>query len=164
VNLFYGTGIPACIVVIDKEGAQSRKGIFMVDASNGFIKDGPKNRLREQDIHKIVDAFNKEIELPRFSRMVSLDEIEKKNEFNLNLSRYIDSQTLEDLEDIRGHLEGGIPQMMSRRSNATGKSALTSASRYLSSDVPAISTLLSKKHPSNPLSTTTLSSWPIFGA
>ena len=58
-NLFYGTGIPACIVVIDKEDAQSRKGIFMIDASGGFMKDGPKNRLRSMDIHKIVDVFNK---------------------------------------------------------------------------------------------------------
>jgi type I restriction enzyme M protein len=56
-NLFYGTGIPACIVVIDKKDAQARKGIFMIDASQGFMKDGPKNRLRAQDIHKIVDAF-----------------------------------------------------------------------------------------------------------
>ena len=60
-NLFYGTGIPACIVVIDKEDAHARKGIFMIDASGGFMKDGPKNRLRAQDIHKIVDVFNKQI-------------------------------------------------------------------------------------------------------
>lgn len=70
-NLFYGTGIPACIVVIDKKDAAARKGIFMIDAAQGFIKDGPKNRLRSQDIHKIVDAFNKQIVIPGFSRMVS---------------------------------------------------------------------------------------------
>jgi type I restriction enzyme M protein len=64
-NLFYGTGIPACIIVLDKEGANARKGIFMIDASKGFIKDGNKNRLREQDIHKIVDTFAKQIEVPR---------------------------------------------------------------------------------------------------
>src|SRR5262249_26955945 len=90
-NLFYGTSIPACIVVIDKEGAHTRKGIFMVDASAGCMKDGPKNRLRAQDIHMIVDAFTKRIEIPRYSRMVSFEEIEE-NEFNLNLPRYIDSQ------------------------------------------------------------------------
>jgi type I restriction enzyme M protein len=71
-NLFYGTGIPACILVLDKEGAAGRKGIFMIDASKGFIKDGPKNRLRAQDIHKIVDAFTRQLELPRYSRMVPL--------------------------------------------------------------------------------------------
>ena len=107
-NLFYGTGIPACIVVVDKEGAQARKGVFMIDASAGFIKDGPKNRLRDQDIHKIVDVFAKGLEIPKYSRMVSLEEIEK-NDFNLNLPRYIDSQQAEDLQDIEGHLRGGIP-------------------------------------------------------
>src|ERR1017187_1048363 len=90
-NLFYGTGIPACIVVIDKQDAHTRKGIFMIDASAGFLKDGPKNRLRAMDIHRIVDVFNKRLEVPKFSRMVSVDEIEK-NEFNLNLPRYIRSE------------------------------------------------------------------------
>ena len=108
-NLFYGTGIPACIVVVDKQDAHTRKGIFMIDASAGFMKDGPKNRLRAQDIHQIVDAFNKRLEVPKYSRMVSVDEIEK-NEFNLNLPRYIDSQQAEDLQDIEGHLKGGIPK------------------------------------------------------
>ncbi|MCW5678894.1 MAG: SAM-dependent DNA methyltransferase, partial [Xanthobacteraceae bacterium] len=69
-NLFYGTGIPACIVAIDKQDAPARKGIFMIDASGGFMKDGPKNRLRDQDIHKIVDTFNKRLEIPKYSRMV----------------------------------------------------------------------------------------------
>ncbi len=107
-NLFYGTGIPACIIVIDKEEAQNRKGIFMIDASAGFMKDGPKNRLRSQDIHKIVDVFTRQAEIPKYSRMVSFEEIEK-NEFNLNLPRYIDSQQAEDLQDIEGHLHGGVP-------------------------------------------------------
>ena len=107
-NLFYGTGIPACIVVIDKEDARSRKGIFMIDASGGFLKDGPKNRLRNMDIHKIVDVFNKTLDVPKYSRMVPFSEIEE-NEFNLNLPRYIDSQTSEDMQDIAGHLQGGIP-------------------------------------------------------
>jgi len=107
-NLFYGTGIPACIVVIDKEDAQARKGIFMIDASGGFMKDGPKNRLRAQDIHRIVDVFNKRLDVPKYARMVPVVEIER-NEFNLNLPRYIDSQTPEDVQDIAGHLQGGIP-------------------------------------------------------
>src|ERR1017187_7992807 len=107
-NLFYGTGIPACLVVVDKEGAAARKGIFMIDASGGFMKDGPKNRLRSQDMHKIVDVFTRRLEVYRYARMVSVDEIEK-NDFNLNLPRYIDSQTPEDTQDIAGHLQGGIP-------------------------------------------------------
>jgi type I restriction enzyme M protein len=108
-SLFYGTGIPACIIVIDKHDAPIRKGIFMIDASAGFLKDGNKNRLRAMDIHKIVDVWTKQLELPKYSRMVSVDEIEK-NEFNLNLPRYIDSGQVEDLQDIEAHLKGGIPQ------------------------------------------------------
>lgn len=107
-NLFYGTGIPACIIVIDKQNAASRRGIFMIDASQGFTKDGNKNRLRHQDIHKIVDVFNNQIELPRYSRMVSFDEIQT-NDYNLNIPRYIDTSEPEDIQDIEAHLHGGIP-------------------------------------------------------
>ena len=111
-NLFYGTGIPACIVVLDKENAAARKGIFMIDAAKGYRKDGPKNRMREQDIHRIVDTFRKQDEGdPRYARMVPLAEIaDPKNDYNLNLPRYIDSSEPEDLQDIDGHLRGGIPQ------------------------------------------------------
>lgn len=109
-NLFYGTGIPACIIVLDKEGANARKGIFMIDASKAFIKDGNKNRLREQDIHRIVDTFTKQAEVPRYARMVPVAEIsDQKNDYNLNLPRYIDSTEPEDIQDIDGHLRGGIP-------------------------------------------------------
>ena len=116
-NLFYGTGIPACVIVIDMENATAskylsndEKGIFMIDASKGFIKDGNKNRLREQDIHKITDVFNKQIKVPKFSRFVPYSEIsDPKNDFNLNIPRYIDSQEIEDIQDIEAHLQGGIP-------------------------------------------------------
>ncbi|MBD5781060.1 N-6 DNA methylase [Pelagicoccus sp. NFK12] len=108
-NLFYGTGIPACIIVLDKEQARERRPIFMIDASSGFMKDGNKNRLRSMDIHKIVDVFKKRIALPGYAREVPFEEIEK-NDFNLNLPRYIDSQAKEDIQDIEAHLRGGIPQ------------------------------------------------------
>jgi type I restriction enzyme M protein len=108
-NLFYGTGIPACIVVIDKREAGSRQGIFLVDASKGFSKDGPKNRLRERDIHKIVDVFTRQLELPGYSRFVGNGEI-AGHDYNLNLPRYIDSSEAEDLQDIEAHLRGGIPE------------------------------------------------------
>lgn len=107
-NLFYGTGIPACIIVVDKENAAGRTGLFMIDASKGYVKDGNKNRLRHQDIHKIVDVFNKQLEIAKFSRMVSVAEIEA-NDYNLNIPRYIDSSEAEDLQDIAAHLKGGIP-------------------------------------------------------
>ena len=110
-NLFFGTGIPACIIVLDKENAAGRRGVFMMDASRGFRKDGPKNRLREQDIHRIVDTFTRQVSVPRYARMVPIDEIaDPKNDFHLNLPRYINSTESEDLQDIDGHLRGGIPE------------------------------------------------------
>lgn len=109
-NLFYGTGIAACLIVIDKEDAGNRKDIFMIDANKGFIKDGNKNRLREQDIHKIVDNFNNCIEISKYSRIIPITEIaDPKNDYNLNIPRYIDSQEEEDLQDIEAHLLGDIP-------------------------------------------------------
>lgn len=109
-NLFYGTGIPACILILDKENAPARTGVFMIDASKGFIKDGNKNRLRSQDIHKIVDAFNNQREIERYARMVPMSEIaDLKNDYNLNIPRYIDSSAPEDLQDLHAHLHGGIP-------------------------------------------------------
>ncbi|ADV50573.1 type I restriction-modification system, M subunit [Cellulophaga algicola DSM 14237] len=107
-NLFYGTGIPAAIIFIDKENAANRKGIFMIDAGKGFIKDGNKNRLREQDIRRITDVFAAQKEVKGFSRMVSIEDI-SKNEYNLNIPRYIDNQEKEDIQDIEAHLKGGIP-------------------------------------------------------
>lgn len=109
-NLFYGTGIPACLIVLDKEDAQARTGIFMIDASKGFAKDGPKNRLRPRDMHKMIDAYTRGKEIVRYSRMVPVSEIsDPKNDYNLNISRYIDSAELEDIQDLRGHMHGGIP-------------------------------------------------------
>ena len=109
-NLFYGTGIPACILVIDKEYAAARRGVFMIDASGSFLKDGNKNRLRAQDIHRIVDVFNRQLDVPRYSRMVPVAEIAgPANEYNLNIPRYVDSIEPEDLHDLGAHLHGGIP-------------------------------------------------------
>jgi len=119
-NLFYGTGIPASIIVIDKATAQpiqfneegevtDGQSIFMIDASKGFIKDGNKNRLRHQDIHKIVDVFNKELIIEGYSRKVKIKTI-VANEYNLNIPRYIDSSEAEDLHDLSAHLKGGIPK------------------------------------------------------
>jgi type I restriction enzyme M protein len=108
-NLFYGTGIPACILVLDKERSGTRDGIFMIDGSEGYIKDGNKNRLRERDIHKIVDLSRGQKEEPGYSRFVPNEEI-RDNEYNLNIPRYIDNSTEEDIQDIEGHLKGGIPE------------------------------------------------------
>ncbi|WRA89434.1 type I restriction-modification system subunit M [Helicobacter pylori] len=87
-NLFYGTSIPACVIVLDKENARARKGVFLIDASKDFKKDGNKNRLREQDVQKVIDTFNALKEIPYYSKMVSLEEI-SANDYNLNIARYI---------------------------------------------------------------------------
>jgi type I restriction enzyme M protein len=108
-NLFYGTGIPACIIVINKTGAAERSGIFMIDASHDFVKDGNKNRLRERDIYKIVTTFRQQITENKYSRFVPISEICGKNDYNLNIPRYIDSSEREDLQSIEAHLHGGIP-------------------------------------------------------
>lgn len=108
-NLFYGTGIPACILIIDKENAGHRDSIFMIDASRDFIKDGNKNRLRERDVYKITAVYNQQIEIPKYSRNVPNTEVSRKNNYNLNIPRYIDSGAAEDLQSIDGHLNGGIP-------------------------------------------------------
>ena len=109
-NLFYGTGIPACIVVVDKAHARARKGVFLVDASRGFRKDGPKNRLRDQDVHRIVDVFNRQVDVPGYARMAPLAEIAAPaNDWNLNIPRYVDAGEPEDLHDLDAHLHGGVP-------------------------------------------------------
>ncbi len=108
-NLFYGTGIPACIIIIDKAAAKDSKGIFMIDAKDGFYKDGAKNRLREQDIQRIADAWAKEAKLSHFSRLVPYSEIEK-NEYNLNIPRYIQPRSTEIQQDLYAHLHGGLPK------------------------------------------------------
>ncbi|WP_272002866.1 type I restriction-modification system subunit M [Roseovarius sp. ZX-A-9] len=107
-NLFYGTGIPASIIVLDKSGACADRPVYMIDASRGFTKDGNKNRLRERDIHKITDAYTREAEIKGYSRLVPYAEI-TRNDFNLNIPRYIDGSDPEDLQDIEAHLKGGVP-------------------------------------------------------
>lgn len=108
-NLFYGTPIPACIIVIDKKNAADSAGIFMIDAKEGFEKDGAKNRLREQDIRKIIDVWNARADVPHYARLVPWAEIEA-NGCNLNLPRYIPAADSEVRQDIEAHLRGGVPE------------------------------------------------------
>lgn len=108
-NLFYGTGIPACIIIIDKKAAKDSKGIFMIDAKDGFYKDGPKNRLREQDIQRIYDAWVNGKPQDHFCRLVEYSEIEK-NGYNLNIPRYIQPRSTEIKQDLYAHVHGGLPK------------------------------------------------------
>ena len=107
-NIFFGTGIPASIIIIDKKNKDNRKGIFVIDAKDGFTKDGAKNRLREQDIKHIVDAWDAQQTIPHYCRLVEWSEIEK-NDYNLNISRYIQPIGTEIQHDIEAHLHGGLP-------------------------------------------------------
>lgn len=108
-NLFFGTGIPACIIIIDKEHAFNSKGIFMIDAKGGFEKDGAKNRLREMDIRRIEDVWEAHEDVPHYARFVSFEEIER-NGYNLNIPRYVVPEDTEILQDITAHLHGGLPR------------------------------------------------------
>lgn len=107
-NIFFGTGIPASIIIIDKKNKDSRKGIFFIDAKDGFKKDGAKNRLREQDIKRIVDAWDVQKPIDHYCRLVEWDEIER-NDYNLNIPRYIQPKDTEIQHDIEAHLHGGLP-------------------------------------------------------
>lgn len=107
-NLFYGTGIPACIIIIDKEHAAGSKGIFMIDAKEGFQKDGAKNRLREQDIKLIVDTWEAHEAVPHYAKFVPFADI-AANDYNLNIPRYVVPEDKEIRQDIYAHLHGGLP-------------------------------------------------------
>lgn len=98
-NLFYGTGIPPCILVIDKQDAHTQAGIFITDTSRDFPKDGNKNRLQSRAIRKIVDVFNDQIELLRYSQMVPATKVAGSvNDFSFKVSNYIDSREPKDIE------------------------------------------------------------------
>lgn len=108
-KLFFGTGIPASILVIDKRDAASRKGIFFIDAKEGYRKDGNMNRLREQDILRIIDAWDDHLDIPHYARLATWDEI-RANDYNLNIPRYITPRDTEVHHDIHCHLAGGLPE------------------------------------------------------
>lgn len=111
-NIFFGTGIPASIILLNKQGATDRKGIFFIDAKDGFVKDGNKNRLREQDIKRIVDTWNARKDVPHYAKFVPIsgENSIEANDYNLNIPRYIQPADTEIQQDIDAHLHGGIPK------------------------------------------------------
>lgn len=109
-NVFFGTGIPACIIMLNKKDAATRKGIFFIDAKDGFTKDGAKNRLREQDVKRIVDTWNRRQDVPHYACFVPMEDIKGKNDYNLNIPRYIKGHDSEVKHDITAHLSGGLPK------------------------------------------------------
>ena len=100
-NIFYGTGIPAAILVLNKAKSEERKGkILFIDGSNDFVKDGNKNKLRDEDIEKIVSTFDAFEDVEKYATVVDVETI-KENDCNLNISRYVDTTEEEEQVDIQ---------------------------------------------------------------
>jgi type I restriction enzyme M protein len=107
-NLFYGTGIPACVLVINKNGASKRKDVLFINADREFKEGKNQNSLRAEDIEKIAQVYRTRQNLDKYSRVVSFEELEKE-EWNLNIRRYVDNSPPPEPHDVRAHLHGGIP-------------------------------------------------------
>lgn len=105
-NIFFGTGIPTIIMVLKQK--RSNTDVLIVDASKGFIKVGKNNKLRASDIKRIVDVVTKRESVDKFSKVVCRDEI-RKNEYNLNIPRYVDSSGAAESWDIYASMFGGLP-------------------------------------------------------
>ncbi len=105
-NIFFGTGIPTIIMVLKQK--RTNTDVLVIDASKGFIKVGKNNKLQESDIRRIVDTVKNRVSIPKFSRVVSKDEI-RQNEYNLNIPRYVDSSEKPESYDIYATMFGGIP-------------------------------------------------------
>lgn len=105
-NIFFGTGIPTIIMVLKKKRAND--DVLIIDASKGFVKEGKNNKLRARDIKKIVDAYENRADIAKFSRKVSREEI-RKNDYNLNIPRYVDSSENAESVDVYATMFGGIP-------------------------------------------------------
>lgn len=108
-GLFYGTGIPACLLIINKKKPKKRKGkVLFINSELEFEEGKNQNTLREQDIAKIVEVFENFTEIKRYSKVVDISEIEE-NDFNLNIRRYADTSPPPEIFDVRAILHGGIP-------------------------------------------------------
>ncbi|MDB5342476.1 MAG: methylase [Schlesneria sp.] len=107
-NLFYGTGIPACVLVINKTGAKNRKQVHFINASREYKEGKAQNALRPEDIEKISQVYRSRQTLDKYSRLVPREELEQE-EFNLNIRRYVDNSPPPEPHDVRAHLHGGVP-------------------------------------------------------
>lgn len=108
-NLFYGTGIPACILVINKDRKDDKNKVLFINSDREFKEGKNQNKLRPEDIEKITYVFDNKIELEKYSRLVSISNLEEED-FNLNIRRYIDNSPDPEPQDIKAHLHGGIPK------------------------------------------------------
>nr|WP_229234761.1 type I restriction-modification system subunit M [Candidatus Methanoliparum sp. LAM-1] len=109
-KLFYNVSIPACVVVINKNKPEHMKDkILFINADREYGEGRNQNYLRPEDIEKIVTVFTEKKEIPKYSRLVDIREIED-NDFNLNIRRYVDNSPDPEIEDVHAHLVGGVPK------------------------------------------------------
>ncbi len=107
-NLFYGTGIPACILVLNKAGAAQRDHVLFINADREYREGKAQNHLRAEDIDKIVHAYRAGHDIPAYARRVPVAEI-KAEDYNCNIRRYVDNAPPPEPHDVRAHLHGGVP-------------------------------------------------------
>lgn len=107
-GLFYGTGIPACVLVINKNKTSERKQVLFINADREYKEGKNQNKLRPEDIEKISNVYKQQLTVDKYSKLVSIEDIQKE-EYNLNIRRYVDNSPDAEPQDVRAHLNGGIP-------------------------------------------------------
>jgi type I restriction enzyme M protein len=134
-NLFYGTGIPACVLVINKDRPRElRDKILFINADAEYGEGRAQNYLRPEDLEKITQVYRDRRELPRYSRLVSWKEIED-NQYNLNIRRYLDNAPPPEIQDVHAHLVGGIPKReVKRHSEQLARFGLDAAILFVEQD------------------------------
>lgn len=113
-NMFHGTGIPVCVMLLKKKRNGNSGNILFIDASKCFTKEGKNNALRDSDIKRIVDCVKNRADIEKFSRKVSLEEI-RANDYNMNIPRYVDSSEESEKWDIYSLVFGGVPESEIKR-------------------------------------------------
>jgi type I restriction enzyme M protein len=109
-NLFYGTSIPACVLVINKNRPEEQKrSVLFINADAEYGEGRAQNFLRPEDLEKIIQVYRQHREISRYSRLVTLEEL-AANDYNLNIRRYVDNSPEPEIEDVRAHLVGGVPK------------------------------------------------------
>lgn len=110
-GLFYGTGIPACVIIINKNKVDALRGkVLFINADREFAEGKNQNKLRPEDVEKIDSVFSQKRELSKYSTLVDAGEIALKHDYNLNVRRYVDNVPDPEPEDVQAHLTGGVPE------------------------------------------------------
>ncbi len=119
-NLFYGTRIPAAILILNRaKKAERKRRVLFIEASREFREGSAQNYLREEDVHKIAGAFRAFVDVPKYARVVGLEEIEK-NDFNLNISRYVETADAAEKVDV-AHALAKLRELETKRTEAEGQ-------------------------------------------